>query len=60
MISNKPAGMRAQREAGFRSHRVTACIRLGRRRRSRLSRRSGSASVIVSEEGMACGPKPPR
>ena len=37
-----PAGRRAQREAGFLSHRVIACIRLGRRRRSRLNRRSGS------------------
>jgi hypothetical protein len=43
MISNMPAGRRAQREAGFLSHRVIACIRLGRRRRSRLNRRSGWA-----------------
>jgi hypothetical protein len=43
MISSMPAGTRAQREAGFLSHRVIACIRFGSRRRSRLSRRSGAA-----------------
>jgi hypothetical protein len=43
LISNMPAGMRAQREAGFLSHRVMACIRPGILRRSPLRRRSGSA-----------------
>jgi hypothetical protein len=43
MINNTPAGTRAQREAGFLSQRVIACILPGSRRRRRLSRRSGSA-----------------
>jgi len=42
-IRNIPAGIRAQRELGFLSQRVIACIRPGSRRRSRLSRRSGWA-----------------
>ena len=49
--------MRAQREAGFLSQRVIACIRLGSRRSSLLSRRSGSAYAISSEEVMDCGRK---
>ena len=49
MINSTPTGMRAQREAGLLSQRVIACSRPGSRRRSLLSRRSGSVRVMSSE-----------